>query len=382
MPYKRPTLTELREKNRSQLKSELRKTGALLRFSNLGVLADADAGLSHLHYGYLDYIAQQTTPFTSTDEWLGGWAALKGVFQKAPTAAASPAYQITGMAGAVVPAGAIINRGDGYQYRLDTEVTIGANGNGAGAVIAVLPDVVEGNASGGSQGNAAAGTKLTFDTAWPGIDTTGTLLEPATGGADIEVKQKFRSRMLLAYQNPPQGGSDTDYQQWALAVPGVTRCWVKRRLMGAGSVGVYIMCDGSDETNHGFPNGTDGISQLDDWGAVKATGDQGRVADYIYKRQTVSSLVYVCSPVARAIDFIIDGISDVGSSVTEAIADAIDHVFFVNGDPRGVGKINISDLHSAISDVPGTKGFILKSPSANIAIGLGELPVRGEVNYT
>lgn len=382
MPYKRPTLTELREKNRAQLQSELRKTGALLRFSNIGVLADADAGLSHLHYGYLDYIAQQTTPFTSTDEWLGGWAALKGIFQKAPTAAVSPAYQITGIAKAVVPAGAILNRGDGYQYRLDTEVTIGANGKGAGAITAVLPDAVEGNTSGGSQGNAVAGTTLTLDTAWPGIDTIGTLLEPATGGADIEDQQKFRSRMLLAYQNPPQGGSDTDYQQWALAVPGVTRCWVKRRLMGVGSVGVYIMCDGSDETNHGFPNGTDGISQLDDWGAVKATGDQGRVADYIYPLQTVTALVYVCSPVAKAIDFIIDGISGVGSSVTEAIADAIDHVFFVNGDPRGVGKIDISDLNSAIGDVPGTKGFILKSPSANIAIGVGELPTRGEVTYT
>ncbi|MEI7000453.1 baseplate J/gp47 family protein, partial [Klebsiella pneumoniae] len=90
----------------------------------------------------------------------------------------------------------------------------------------------------------------------------------------------FRSRGLLAYQNPLQGGSDADYKKWALAVSGVTRAWVKRRIMGAGTVGVYIMCDGSDTTNNGFPVGTDGVSQLEEWGAIKATGDQGRVADY------------------------------------------------------------------------------------------------------
>ena len=89
MPFKRPTLTELREKNRTQLQSELRKTGALLRYSNMRVLADADAGLAHLHYGYLDYIALQATPFNATDEWLSGWAGLKSVYQNAANPAST-----------------------------------------------------------------------------------------------------------------------------------------------------------------------------------------------------------------------------------------------------------------------------------------------------
>jgi hypothetical protein len=36
--------------------------------------------------------------------------------------------------------------------------------------------------------------------------------------------------------------------------------------MGPGTVVICIMCDGSDKTNHGFPVGTDGISQLEEWG--------------------------------------------------------------------------------------------------------------------
>ncbi|MDU3889393.1 MAG: baseplate J/gp47 family protein, partial [Serratia liquefaciens] len=328
MPFKRPTLTELREKNRTQLQSELRKTGALLRYSNMRVLADADAGLAHLHYGYLDYIALQATPFNSTDEWLAGWAGLKSVYQNAANPASTPSYQFSGTAGAPVGKGVVLRRGDGYRYSLVDAVTIGADGTAHGKLTAILPDIIDAPNGGGIDGNADAGTSLTLDISLPGVDASGVMIEPATGGADIETQESLRARMLLAYQSPPQGGSDTDYKQWALAVPGVTRCWPKRRLMGAGSVGVYIMCDGNDETNHGFPVGTDGISQLDDWGAQKATGDQGRVADYIYPLAPVTALVYVCSPVAKTINFEISGISHVGSDITAAIDAAIDNVFF------------------------------------------------------
>ncbi len=382
MPFNRPTLTELREKNRTQLQAELKKTGALLRYSNMRVLADADAGLAHLHYGYLDYIALQSTPFNATDEWLSGWAGLKSVYQNPANPASTPSYEFSGTAGTPVNKGAVLRRGDGYLYRLEENVTIGGNGKGVGKLTAILPDIIDAPTGGGIDGNADAGTTLTLDVSLPGIDASGVMLEPATGGADIETQESFRARMLLAYQKPPQGGSDTDYEQWALAVPGVTRCWVKRRLMGAGTVGVYIMCDGNDETNHGFPVGSDGISQLDDWGAQKATGDQGRVADYIYPRAPVTALVYVCSPVAKTVDFEISGISHVGSDITAAIAAAIDNVFFEGGTPVGNGRIFLSDLNRAIGDIEGTAGFILVSPSTNIDLGVGELPVRGEVKYT
>lgn len=161
----------------------------------------------------------------------------------------------------------------------------------------VLPDITEDVTGGGSLGNADAGTILTLDANVSGIESTVTLIQPATGGADIEDEEDFRQRGLLLFQNPPQGGSDTDYRTWALAVSGVTRAWVRRRGMGPGTVVIYIMCDGNDKTNHGFPVGTDGVSQLEEWGAVKATGDQGRVADYMYPLAPVTSLNYICSPV-------------------------------------------------------------------------------------
>lgn len=382
MPFKRKTLSELRTENQQFMQAELEKVGALLRFGNLKVLADMDAGMAHLHYAYLDYIARQCTPFTSTDEWLAGWMALKQAYRKAATAARSPEAQIKGTSGRTLDAGAVINRADGYQYTTDAGVTIGSSGTATVAVTAVLPDIAEDVTGGGSLGNADAGTILTLDANVSGIESTVTLIQPATGGADIENEEDFRQRGLLAFQNPPQGGSDTDYRTWALAVSGVTRAWVRRRGMGPGTVVIYIMCDGSDKTNNGFPVGTDGISQLEEWGAVKATGDQGRVADYIYPLAPVTSLNYVCSPVERVIDFEISGISDAGSETTAAIADAIDGVLFESANPLGTGKIYLSDLNRAIGDVAGTAGFILVSPSVNIVPETGELAVRGEVNYT
>ncbi|WP_338804414.1 baseplate J/gp47 family protein [Xenorhabdus griffiniae] len=379
MPFKRKTLTELRAQNRSYLQSELQETGPLLRFSNMGVLADMDAGMAHLHYGYLDYIAKQTTPFTSTDEWLAGWAALKKIFRKPAMAAACEQYQFTGVAGTIIPTGTILNRGDGYQYKTLIETLIDASGHGNTSLIALLPASTDDDAGGGAAGNAPAGTVLTLDQSIAGVDVEGRAMVAITGGTDIERESDFRSRMLLAYQGSPQGGSDDDYKQWALAVPGITRAWVRPRAAGAGTVGIYIMCDNNGQG--GFPIGTDGVSSHESY-AVHATGDQLRVADYIYRLRPTTALVWALSPIKRTINFTINGIAHVGTDVTGKIAAAIDNVLFEHGNPDGTGRIFISDLQYAIADVPGTAGFVITSPATNIELSVGHLPIRGEVRYT
>ncbi|PTA91319.1 phage baseplate protein [Kosakonia sp. H7A] len=379
MPFKRATLSELRDQNRAFMQSELEAVGQLLRFSNLKVLADMDAGMAHLHYAYLDYIAKQSTPFNATDENLAGWMAMKSVYRKPASAAQSPSAQAKGTAGATLSAGTVLNRSDGYQYTTDTELIIASTGYGTASVTAVLPDISDDVTGGGASGNADAGTILTLDSNAPGIENQVTLLVAATGGADIEDEEDFRSRGLLAFQNPPQGGSDADYKSWALAVSGVTRAWVKRRLNGAGTVGVYIMCD--NNSNGGFPVGTDGVSQLEDWGAVKATGDQLAVADYIYPRQTDTAIVFVCSPIQKTINLVIAGLNDADSTTVAAIKTALTDLFFDAAQPDGTGIVYLSDINLAIGSVSGTTGYILNSPSANITFNVGEIPVLGTVSF-
>lgn len=319
-------------------------------------------------------------PFTATDDFLAAWGALKDKYQKAATAATCPQVAITGTAGAVIPAASVINRSDGYQYTIDTSVTIGSGGTATTSLTAVLPDTADDTTGGGASGNAAVGTVLTFDAALPGVDSQATAVQAITGGTDIEDEEVFRSRVISAYKNTPQGGNDSDYEGWALSVAGVTRAWTAPRLMGVGTVGIYIMCDGSDSTNNGFPVGTDGVATNETYTAGKATGNQLAVANYIYPLQPVTALVYVCSPIRHEVDFIIDGISTASADTVASIESAIDEVFFEDGEPGG--KIYLSSLVLAIGSISGTEGFVLTSPATNIVMGTGEMPVRGEVSFT
>ncbi len=379
MPFKRRTLTELRDENRQFLKAELDGVGELLRFANLKVLADMDAGMAHLHYAYLDYIALQSTPFTATGAHLAGWMGLKNVYRKPASAATSLSVQASGSVNTTIPAGTVLNRGDGYQYKTDAELKIQANGKGTTSITAILSDITNDVTGGGARGNAAAGTVLMLDANIAGIDTQLVLIDAATGGSNIEEEEDFRSRGLLAWQKPAQGGSDTDYIKWAREVPSVTRAWVKRRINGAGTVGVYIMCDGNN--NNGFPIGTDGISKLEDWGAVKASGDQLAVADHIYPLQTDTAIVFVCSPLRKEINIQISGISGVDSTTVQSIKDALNSLFFESANPDGTGKIYISEINKAIGNVSGTSGYILDSPTNNISFAVGQIPELGQVNF-
>ncbi len=382
MPFERPGLSELREKSRSYVTGQLDEAGALLWFSTLGILADAVAGMTHLHYGYLDWIAQQCTPATATGEYLAAWGALKGIIRRAAVAATCEAVRFTGTPGSTVSAEAVLNRADGYQYTLDEDVSIDSDGSGTGSITAVLPDPTDDRTGGGDDGNADAGTTLTPDVTWSGIDSTVTMVSAATGGSDTEDEEAYRQRVLYAYQNPPQGGAAADYVQWALEVPGVTRAWCVNRALGFGTVGVYIMTDGDDEDNAGgFPDGTDGVATDEDWTDRKATGVQLTVADHIRQYQPVTAVVYVMSPVARSIDFEIQGLSSATAALKARVESAISEVLYNVGEPDGSGVIHLSDLWYAIADTEGTDGFILVSPDSNITLSQGELPVTGTITW-
>src|SRR6185436_8140801 len=67
------------------------------------------------------------------------------------------------------------------------------------------------------------------------------------GGLDIENADGVRARFLLRPQEPPEGGSDQDYEAWALAVAGVTRAWVFPVEDGLGTVVVRFVLDDEED---------------------------------------------------------------------------------------------------------------------------------------
>jgi len=388
MPYARPTLTTLRAQVAADLQASPAGSDPLLRFSSLNVLGRALAGLANEQYGYTDYVAQQSNPFTATDEFLEAWAALKNIYREPATqAGAATPGQITFPATGTnqIAIGTLITRGDGVQY---TATSLGTPSGGSVTVNAEA--VADTTGLTGAFGNCPVGTVMTLGTSVAGISSSGTVTTAFTGGADIEQDDSLRSRMLFAYQNPPQGGAVKDYIDWAEEVSGVTRAWCNPNGFGAGTVVVYAMLDNAEAAYNGFPQGTNGVA-ADEWRGVAATGDQLTIANAIYPLRPATALVYVCAPSQLAVNFTIAGTGSFSAATKALIQSAIAGVFVMYGNPIGSttgnaqpttnGAIDLSYIESAIAAISGTTGFVVTSPTANIQGALGQLPVLGTINW-
>lgn len=386
MPYARKTLSQLRADAAADISSALQGTDPLLRFAVLKIVGTILAGMSHEHYGYLDWIAKQCTPFTAEDEYLAAWGALKKVFLKAASQA-QLSVSFPGTAGWPLNAGTSVVRSDGVAYTTLATETVGSGGTVIATVIATVA---------GAGGNADAGTVMTLGSTVEGIQSTGSVTAVVQSGADIETNDAFRSRVIAAYQSPPQGGDSADYVTWATAVAGVTRAWCAPNAFGAGTVIVYFMLDNAQVLHGGFPQGTNGVSQNDKGPkglprGVVATGDQLVLADAIVSEEPVTALVYACAPIPNTLSFVISGLSAASTATRAGIASAISDVFFRNGDPRA-GTINRSDIGDAISSVASTSGYVLEQIQGvigtttttyadNITGSFGALPVLGTITY-
>jgi uncharacterized phage protein gp47/JayE len=383
MPFPRPTLTDLRTQTSQDIASALPGTDPLLRFANLGIIGRVLAGLINLLYGYLDWIAQQSVPFTAVDEYLEGWGALVNVFRNPATRAIGTVSFTGAPDGTTLPNGTQLTRGDGKTFRTTASANVVSG-------VVTAPARADADASGltGAWGNCDAGTVFVIGQAVAGINSSGSAATAFTGGADLETNDSYRERVLSAYQKQPQGGDPDDFYTWARNVPGVTRAWVAPNLAGAGTVTVYFMMDVTESAHNGFPQGTNGVSANDKGPTgtprdVVATGDQLAVANAICAVAPVTALVYAVAPTPSTVNFVLDGIAGVSSTTKTAISTAIDTVFLQHSNVTGgATTLDISFLESAIAAVPGTEGFVMTSPSTNIALGAGALPVRGTTTYT
>lgn len=373
MPFERPTLTELRTQVAQDIATNLPGADALLRTSNLRVTGDALAGLAHLHYGYLDWIASQSVPFTATGEFLEAWAGLIGIVRKGATQASGSVAFTNCVTGSVIPAGSSLIRGDGVTYTTGADATVDGSGN---VTVTATADADPTGLT-GAFGNCDIGTAMTLGSSIEGIQSTGAASVAFTGGADAEDDDSLRNRMLARYQQVPQGGCAADYVTWAKEVPGVTRAWVTPLGQGAGTVVVYVMLDDAQAAHNGFPQGTDGVATNDV--GVHATGDQLTVADYIYPLQPATAHVYVVSPIASPINFTITGLTSDTLATRAALEAAIADVFRREGSPGGT--VYLSHIESAISAVQGIDHFVITTPAGNITSATGYIPTLGTVTY-
>lgn len=379
MPFQRDTLTKLRQQGLADLDAAFPADQGRLRFSVPGVLVEVLAGMVNAQYGYQDYIARQGVPFTSTNEYLQGWGNLKNTTLKAATRSKGTLRFAAG-GDASIPAGTAVVRADGLPFTVVADVFVTG-----GYAYPVVEAVDAGGAA-----NTDVGATFLLSSAIAGVAASGVAYTDITGGAGVQSQDSYRADVLAAYARVSGGGTPDDYEVWARQVSGVTRAWAERGGMGAGTVVVRIMLDEANSGEGGFPIGDDGVSSHEYPGLGVATGDQLRVADYVFTLQPADAVVYVTAPVANTVDFTIVGLGSAPTTVRNAIEAAISGLFYDLGKPGGV--IDLSAIDGAIDSVPGSAGFVITvmtctageiSPAGrgNVASHTGAIAILGNITW-
>lgn len=348
MAFNRPTLEQLIDRVVADFELRLSSFGKLIKNTFAWVIARVLAGLAHGVYGFLDFIALQVFPDTATDENLLRWGSIYGIV-RAPATFAQGEITITGANGSIIPAGATLSRADGLEYRTLTEVMLSA-----GSATVQIRALVAGEDS-----NSDIGTGFFFNSTIQGVDSSALSTSQIGGGENEEPEDAYRARILARIQNPPLGGSASDYEQWALEVAGVTRAWVFPLYLGEGTVGLFFVKDGDSPI-------------------IPSSGDIEAVSANIDAQRPVTAKHFVFAPTADPVDFTIQ-LSPNTTPVQDNVTEELKDLFFRDAEPGGT--ILLSRMKESISIAQGELDHILIAPTSNFQSSDGFLPTLGSITF-
>lgn len=355
MPFARPTIAELIDRIGGDLRGRLEVGGPLLRRAMADVLSAVWAGANHTLFGFLDFVAKQLFATTAERDALLEEASMYGIF---PTAAAFATGFVTatGDDGNLIPAGTIVRLDTATAYRVTTGLLIVA-GQVNLPVIALLA---------GAAANLPAPTPLTFESPIDGVDATAVVASgDIDGGVDEEGTEEVRARLLLRKRQPPTGGSDQDYEGFALAVAGVTRAWVFPHEDGLGTVIVRFVRDLESPI---FPD----------------AGEIAAMQTALNAKRPVTDQVIAKATSALAVAFTIHIVPDTGdtrAAVAAELADLLQRVA-EPGDGAGRGKILRSQIQTAIGIAAGVTDYTLTVPPGDVTPATGQLATVGTITFT
>jgi uncharacterized phage protein gp47/JayE len=326
--------------------------------SVLRVMSDAMAALAHLTLRYLDWLALQFLPDTAEHEWLDrhGNIWLKnadGSIGRKVGTFASGSVTLTGTTGTVLPAGTRLSGSDAWPY--ETTESVYLSDIGSKANVRAL--------NAGAGGNKGAGDVLSLDTPGSGVDGEAPVIT-ITGGTDQETDDDLRKRVLLRIQQPPMGGDASDYVNWALSFPGVTRAWCSPLEMGIGTVTVRFMMDELRADQDGFPTGDDCVALAAYLDTVRPVA----VKDF-----------FVVAPIPQLVDCQITQLVIDNESTRAGIEASLLDMLFALAIPGQT--IFVAWKSYAIMNAPNVNSFQLINTIDDVMLSPGHMAVLGSVIY-
>lgn len=348
MAFSRPSLSELIARIRDSIFSRL--SFDQMRRSDAEVYGKELAGASHELHGHLQFIAQNVIYDTASSEYLDRWASIWLTTPREAAVSAQGNITFTGANGLLIPLGTDLVSVDGIEYTTNADVTIIA-----GIALAAITAVTS-----GANTNALAGTVLSLTTPVVGVNSAA--IVDANGlsqGADIEDDTKLRARLLARIQQPPHGGADYDYINWALEVAGVTRAWVYPNELGLGTITLRFVRDND-------------VSLIPDAGEVTA------VYNYINTRRPVTAALTVVAPTAVPLNFTIAVTPNTAAVKAAVQAELID---LLQRESSPAGTILLSHIREAISIAAGEANYTMSAPTADIVNTTGNMSTFGTISW-
>lgn len=348
MPFSRPTIADLYEQSSTDMEARIPGADARTRRAVLTELAKVLAGGLHGEYGFIDWVSRQRLVSTADAEYLDRHGAVWGIARNAATFSTGVVL-FSGENGSVIPLDASLRRADGREYVTTESGTI-SGGTASVPISAVLE---------GLDGNADAGAPVAIVSPISGVSSSGTVSGSGlTGGADEESDEDYRERILDRIQEPPHGGSATDYIAWAKEISGVTDVWVFPLESGTATVAIrFMMYDTYD----------DGIPLQD---------DVDRVQEHIDAVRPVTAVPVVGAPTATPIPFEI-ALTPNTAEVKAAVAAELKDLFRREAAPGGV--IYLSRIREAVSVAAGETNNTVLSPTADVTQTSTEIATVGTI---
>jgi uncharacterized phage protein gp47/JayE len=264
---------------------------------------------------------------------------------------------VTGQIGIIVPQGSTLvsSAVEGQQWTYETTEQIVVGVSASPVHIRALDP--------GAAGNMDSGETLSFSPIVNNVDRTATVYGGVGGGADTETDDELRFRVLQRIQQPPMGGDKTDYEAWALSVPGVTRAWCSPLEQGMGTVTLRFMMDDLRANNDGIPLAEDVLA----------------VETYLStKRPVAVKDVFVVAPLRFPINMHINKLVTDSPSTREAIEVSIRNMLLERAIPGET--IYRSWVEVAIADALGVDHFELVFDTTPMP-SPGHLALLGSVIY-
>lgn len=332
MPLLRPSLGNLINTAEAEINALLPGADARLRYSMLNVFARVWSALTDGLYSALAFLSQQLFATTATKEFLSKIADSYGIY-RLPAQAAQGCILFTGTAGTAIPINTIVQRADGVQYTTTAGIVLPVTGFAEVPAIALVL---------GKLGNAAASVQLQVTSPIAGLASAAVCAAAIGGGADDELDDGLRARLLRRLRNPPGAGTVHDWEGWAFGLSAaVTRVWVVPTVYGFGTVGIVFTQDASS--------------------VIPPPSVVAQMQAYLAQFTPMGSTVYVFAPTLVPVNFAIHELPNGDPAIRQSITAELTDLLYREAGPSTT--LPLSRINEAISAAQGEYDHALTIPT-------------------